>query len=1062
MRRYSDTPKPTSTGWRDVWEACDSFNEDRSVFVLVAGQRLGDEAESCRSALAQVPWSIVLDFDDQSDKNRLLATVRGPISQRRGFHLVIAGQTPAITFSRATCWLMADGWRERPDSIKRALPEWRRSVVPAVRDIAQKLKLESAPKPVKIVVLGEGIEAPKLRAICTALEEALPGAHVVVVTNGDTDAAYDYILGEVSQLSRFRCSYSDLTMGIHRMFGEAHEDGEAFIPMRDAKGGGLSRLKIENDRLALFKESFELVYDGAAHENPRADEVSDFFRGNTITWRELDLGLDVPRVVSNSLQDHLSQRVTKSRSSAIALEHTPGAGGTTVARRIAWSLRNTYPTLILNRYLETTPELIEWLAHASNLPILVVIERRDLSDAERDHLFRKLKGRNFRFIFLDVRRALKPRDDGISTFALRDPMPAPEADQFFERYSKLAPSTRQKTLKLLTVDRALLDFRSAFFYGFYAFEDEFLRVPEFVEAHLSTLTSTQRAIVARLALISRYSQSRLPYACLSMLADSAIPENTDPNELLGSSKQLIVFDTTSLGIVHPAIAEEVLAQSLKATGNANSWRASLADFCVNFIAAVGASPEAYGDNIKDILTQLFVERSIWENPTQPRLFSNLIETIPTKEGQRRVLETLCNTFPSNAHFWNHLGRHLNLRIRAPYTESEKCFLRAIELEPNNEIHRHALGMVYRFEVRGQLERPLDRTQQLPDRLVALETLFGQAEQCFRTAHELDTENEYPLVTHIQTIIESIERVFNLSNEKTYQDLLKRSDGVGSWCRSKLQRAESLLLDLKRTQAESEHSKYTIECESKLFGLYGNFEAMVRGLTELLGREDANKRATRRLIAYCHLRHNREDFDRIDKGTARRITEMMLENLAENPGSGSDIRLWLRAFRMLPEFTLSEAIERVGTWAVLSENIDAYYYLSLLHYVHLTRGAHASLIEVKKNIEICRRKAPPLLSKRSFEWWASQALARPCPIIHHTELSGWDRGSEFWSNSEKLGYVEGIVDEIRSPQAGSILINGLPVFFVPARLLSSTDVNTKVRFHLGFSYEGLRAWNVQRV
>jgi hypothetical protein len=1062
VNRESKNPKSTSSSWRDVWDECDSFNEDRNAFVLICGPKLGSESDYCRSALAQIPWSLVLDFDPQSDNGRFLGSARGPLSQRRGFHLVIPGQKPAMTFAKAVCWLMADGWAERPDSIKSTLPDWRRSVVPSVRAIAQSLKLEIAPKPIKIVILGEGIEAPKLRAVCAAMEEALPGARVVVVTNGNADAAFDHIEEEVSQIRRVKCSYSDLSLGLHRMFGEIPDDGEVYTPIRDAKSGEISRLKLEPARIALLSESFELVHDGAARESDRSAEVSDFFRGNTITWRELDLGVDVPREVTAALQDQLIQRASKSRVAAFALEHTPGAGGTTVARRIAWSLRNSYPTVVLHRYIETTAELLDWLSQATNLPVLVVIERRDLSDAERDHLFRNLKGRYVRFIFLDVRRALKPREDGISTFALRDPMAASEANQFLDRYAQLAPSARQKSLKLLTIDRSHIDFRSAFFYGFYAFEDEFVRVPNFVEAHLANLTSSQREIVARLALITRYSQSRLPNACLSMLADTEIPEASDPSELLGSSTRLIVFDTTSLGIVHPAIAEEVLAQTLRGTGTPSSWRARLADFCVNFIVAVGKSPDAYGDNIKDILVQLFVERSIWDDTAQPRLFSNLIETIPTIEGQRRVLETLCNTFPSNAHFWNHLGRHLNLRIRAPFAEAERCFLHAIELEPKNEIHHHGLGMVYRFEVRSRLEKPLDRAENLSQRLESLEPVFDKAEQCFRTAHELDSESQYPLVTHIQIIIESIERVFNLSGEKKYEALINRADVIGSWCRVKLQRAESLLADLKRTQTESEQSKYTIECESKLLGLYGNFDAMVRGLTGLLGRDDVNRRAIRRLIVHCHVRHNKEDFDRIDKGTARRIADMMLENLTEDPGNGSDIRLWLRAFRMLPEFTLSEALERVSTWAVLSENIDAYYYLYVLHYVHLTRGAQSSFNEVRKHIEMCRRKAPLLISKRSFEWWASDSLGRLCPLVHHSELSGWDKNSEFWTNAGKLGYVDGIIDEIASPQAGRILASGLPTFFVPARLLSSADVNAKVKFHLGFSYEGLRAWNVQLV
>ena len=426
------------------------------------------------------------------------------------------------------------------------------------------------------------------------------------------------------------------------------------------------------------------------------------------------------------------------------------------------------------------------------------------------------------------------------------------------------------------------------------------------------------------------------------------------------------------------------------------------------------------------------------------------------------MKTLCETFPTDAHFWNHLGRHLNFIVKAPYVEAERCFLRAIELDSKNEIHHHGLGMVYRFEVRRRLEQPLDRSQSLLERLAALESIFGQAEQSFRTARKLEPGSDYALVTHVQMIIESIERIFNLVNVHDYKELLNRTDYIGDWCRSKLQRAEVLLDEIKRIQAEVENSKFALEFESKLSGLYGNFEAMVRGLTELLNRHDINERSVRRLIAHCHIRHNRNDLDRIEKRTVHQIADMMLENLAEDPGNDADMRLWLRAFRMLPEFTITEALERVSTWAVASDSLDAHYYLYILNYVHLVRGAHASQLEVRKNIEVCLRRAPLLLSKRSFEWWASEALHRPCPLVHNSELESWRRGTEYWANADKLRRVEGIVDEIRSPQHGTCLIHGLPVFFVPARLVSSADVNTKVSFHLGFSYEGLRAWNVQNV
>ena len=80
-------------------------------------------------------------------------------------------------------------------------------------------------------------------------------------------------------------------------------------------------------------------------------------------------------------------------------------------------------------------------------------------------------------------------------------------------------------------------------------------------------------------------------------------------------------------------------------------------------------------------------------------------------------------------------------------------------------------MVYRFEVRRRLEQPLDRSQSLLERLAALESIFGQAEQSFRTARKLEPGSDYALVTHVQMIIESIERIFNLVNVHDYKELL---------------------------------------------------------------------------------------------------------------------------------------------------------------------------------------------------------------------------------------------------------------------------------------------------
>jgi hypothetical protein len=133
--------------------------------------------------------------------------------------------------------------------------------VPSVRLVSHVLKSEVAPKPVNVLILGEGIEGAKLRAICTTLEEALPNAYINVVTNSPNDHSFALISEEVGRVREFACSYSDFANGIRQMVGVAPDDTDVYIPFRDKKGGEISRLQIEPARLALFGESFDLVYD---------------------------------------------------------------------------------------------------------------------------------------------------------------------------------------------------------------------------------------------------------------------------------------------------------------------------------------------------------------------------------------------------------------------------------------------------------------------------------------------------------------------------------------------------------------------------------------------------------------------------------------------------------------------------------------------------------------------------------------------------------------------------------------------------------------------------------
>jgi hypothetical protein len=86
------------------------------------------------------------------------------------------------------------------------------------------------------------------------------------------------------------------------------------------------------------------------------------------------------------------------------------------------------------------------------------------------------------------------------------------------------------------------------------------------------------------------------------------------------------------------------------------------------------------------------------------------------------------------------------------------------------------------------------------------------------------------------------------------------------------------------------------------------------------------------------------------------------------------------------------------------------------------------------------------------------------LISSSELGDWDREKGFYANTSRLERVEGRVTRINAPESGFLELSscGLPVFFVPAKanVEKGRDENARVTFYLGFSYEGLRAWNVE--
>ena len=276
-------------------------------------------------------------------------------------------------------------------------------------------------------------------------------------------------------------------------------------------------------------------------------------------------------------------------------------------------------------------------------------------------------------------------------------------------------------------------------------------------------------------------------------------------------------------------------------------------------------------------------------------------------------------------------------------------------------------------------------------------------------------------------------------------------------------SETLLSQVQRLRADSEPSKYEVNCISQLTKIYGNFDTIIHIWEQILDKQtsenDKDKDENiRRALANAYYAKSKRLWSNLNKKELRRICELMENNLRNDATNAADIRMWFQAFRRLPEFTYIDALSRLETWAKMGNALEAYYYLYILHFLLWQQGIETNESLIGTNLDECRKFA---LGKRShcYEWLAKSPAW--CPLIFYKELGEFNKQIGFYPETDKLRPFAGFIESIKGPQAGTIRISThLSAFFVPGTSFWSPEhLNKPVNFFLGFSYDGFRAWSV---
>ena len=1042
--------------WRQFFDAVHRFDPAKTYVLAV--DRISPMTDAQIHALGMPYWRAVFDFDPKSDVSGILSHTKDTVERHAVIHRIVRNDPTQVHPIPGIHWFFAQGLSGRQetlvDSSHRAwLREYKQEIGRQLERVAKAV----GHSPVVVLVLWSDVRLRKhLRTLIEELQAAFGDAIEVVLVSDDKPSFAE--IAEEAGAAFVKINLRSLCSGLAVHYADIGKATQKDHILPASYGSSTS---IKPEIWLWLSEDLELVHRDIGITGD--DNSAEYRLGADISWRNLQLRHDCDRDITPELCRQVQADLAKRQTVRVNLYHEPGSGGTTVGRRLAWNLHNTFPVGILKNCISAeTAEKIGKVSALTESSVLIIVDGGQHSERDIDDLYESLKANQTPTVLVQILRRFTRQTTGRRKFWLDTKLTDPEADRFRDAYTKSVPTKQMELAKLYQQRNDSM--RNAFFFGLTAFGQNFRGLRPYVEDRIIGLTEEQRRILVYVSIAHYYGQQSIPAQAFVALLKLPRTKTCNLEGVFAGNAApaiglLVRHEQAEWRTTHYLVAREIMQQILAPSDSQdpeNTWRQNLSSWGKDFADFCHGDTQIISDQFLELVHRVFIYRDNvdvlgTEQADQQQQLSQLINDIPAIHGRHEVLRHLIDVFPNEAHFHAHFGRFLSL-----HNEHEEALDRinlAIVLQPKDHVLHHMQGMAFRRLMRKNVEKE-DSTDQLIEIAV-------KASGSFEEARRLRPDNEHAYVSEIQMLIWLLDQVRRM-RKNTISNVLTQP-GVNPFLRQSLQKAEELLDQVYHLYVGEKPSRYFIDCRARLESIYGNYSTALQAWDNLLSRPEITKPPVRRQIIWTILRKRDGAWDRLtDKDTAR-IRNLLEDNLEEEANNSTNLRLWIRAVRQLKSPpSLDLLIERVSYWKVNTGVLDAVYYLYVLHVMRALDGSSQSVADADKMIEECRRIAQFRRDRtKSFEWIGHGTSINA--LVHQSRLGDWKE--DFWEAAGELMRLRGRIKNIRGPQGGQIVFSdGVEAFFVPGKsgFHRGRDENASVSFYLGFSYDGPRAWDVQPI
>lgn len=1122
---FEDLPRPSSsladdmhsvTGVR-ISQDIDNLNAftnqfDPTVKYVLFTPRSFDTSvgKLALNNLFRIHWSMVVDYN-QGDENGLSSNIPSKYSDTI---VTIKDSSNQITDgTRTTNWLFALGQIDDPVTI--------------VNNNSERIKRRKEIIKYITTFLGKGSISPVI--FVSLYSEQNEVNQILTTIFNSIDG-----LSERSKIVAFHNNNITQTIKFEELIEEASLSQEQYLCVNVPIEFWLKNIEtikpvnsVENlthayeyqtNRGLIALDKYIHIYQQAGLELPKEGNLNadhshtgDFYKGEHISWDELSRHYDVKRDKYDAIFEALKNFMRRPKVTVYTIYTKPGAGGTTISRRLAYDIFLLNQQCLLERpvivvflkkfdRITTIAKLDEISQRSGNTKILLIAESKIISQRQVNSLTEALQQgeKNITILFVVTTTKLHEYCHMPNSHSLSEILTPIEKQIFADIYSQHAGLSMETKNFLLSKPRTeLLDFPISA-------NDTFVNehIQSYVNSWMEELPQNIREFCAFAAFASYFSgglfinESLLKPIIGSSYGLSIMYIHGYEKDAL---YRLFTNDTNSEGNPIPFWKPRysVFAPSIINSVWIN-WKDRVHEIGKNLINIIKQNGHIDDDDM-NLLNSVFIERrerDFRSNSFMPILqkFSTLIESIKDLDRAEGVLSALRDAFPDDPYFAAHFARFLfekaslsniTLPDDAAYIKAQQNIDNALMLDGSSDDIFHIRGMFYRRRIASLLNAYRSQISEYTERKCRefLTTWVDQALYSFDQCINLAPTSAYGYVAKSQLIREAIEFEQTLrglkkgdfsfiEDDEYWHELVDvlgvTLDNLNGLC----QQFRGNSIEESPANIKETISMYD-QCRLYYTSLIGITDDIINKYRQKINSESSEMRGHYRKL-FCDalilskMKNTSSEYRAYGKLNNNELAELM--GILNDRINSGDVTAYEKLFNLHiyrnEEFPLDEIIDLLRSWeaACISGNISGF---TLLRARFLLGSIYAvkAIVDDLPNIELCEmsRKYFDLSREMAKTFNSTPYGSRLSPLY----FLGYDTDIHALvpkqAPIEDRRTVSGRILRIDKRNQGWIrLKSGLEVSFNAEGYDAQLDINKEISGQLGFRYQGLGLYQFNKV